>query len=257
MRISIFQKKNLNTYKDEYKKIIKVLNNKCLIYDNNSYSYFEFINSFLFHQWKYRGTYLDCYSYLESIGIYINNSKKINEDSFFSFLEFLQNIQVLMESFKKFKSVTFSDKASSVLFHNIPLIVEENGYSFFDIDDQVYLLKKDIMYDDLLELVPSDLYDLFMSYQTINNNGIKMKRILLLKIFNLMGDDYKSYNPSIYSTIKIIINKMGIMGEVDSKYKNLSTYKLRKYYDYCYKMMIYLVQSREIMKCREEIKMIA
>ena len=162
-----------------------------------------------------------------------------------------------MESIKKFKSVTFSDKASSVLFHNIPLIVEDNGYNFYDIDDQVYLLKKDIMYDDLLELVPSNLYDLFMSYQTISNNGIKMKRILLLKIFNIMGDDYKSFNPSIYSMIKMIVNKMGIVGEVDSKYKNLSTYKLRKYYDYCYKMMIYLVQSKEIMKCKEEIKMIA
>jgi len=254
MRISIFQRQNQSTYKEEYKKIIKVLSSKCIFYENTSYNYFEFINSYLFHQWKYRGTYLDCYSYLESIGVFINHTNKIHEDSFFSFLEFLQNIQVLMESIKKYKSVTYSAKASSVLFHNIPLLLEEYGYEFFDIDDKVYLLKKDIGYNDLMDLVPNDLYDLLMSYHTISNNGIKMKRILLLKIYQLMGDEYKSYNPSIYMCIKTVVQKMGIQGDIDSKYKKLSHYKLRKYYDYCYKMMSYLIQSREIMKYREEIR---
>ena len=75
MRIPIFLKENKNTYKDEYLQIIKVLSSKCLIYEKNSYSYFEFINSYLFHNWEYRGTYLDVYSYLESIGINLNNKK--------------------------------------------------------------------------------------------------------------------------------------------------------------------------------------
>ena len=150
MRISIFQIHNKKSFKEEYSKIIKILSSKCVLYEKNSYSYFDFMNTYLFHLWNYRGTYLDCNSYLESIGIYINNTRKINEESFLNFLEFLLNIQLLMESMKKYKSVLFSDKANSILFHNVPLLIEDLGYSPYTIDDKVYLLPKDVFYEDLL-----------------------------------------------------------------------------------------------------------
>ncbi|MBR4693234.1 MAG: DUF2551 domain-containing protein [Bacilli bacterium] len=252
MRIPIFLKENKNTYKDEYLQIIKVLSSKCLIYEKNSYSYFEFINSYLFHNWEYRGTYLDVYSYLESIGINLNN-KKIHEENFLSFLEFILNINLLLES-KKYKSITFSDKASSILFHNIPIIIDNLGYSIYDIDDKIYILNKDIEYDNLMELVPNDLYPLIMSYNLPSNKGIKMKRIILNKIYNIINDKYKVYNPSVYSSIKTIITKMGIIGDIDKKYKSLSTYKLKKYYDYCLEMIIYLVKSKAIYEFRDEVK---
>ena len=53
MRIPILLKDNKNTYKDEYNKILKVLNSKCIVYEKNNYNYFEFVNTFLFHHWKY------------------------------------------------------------------------------------------------------------------------------------------------------------------------------------------------------------
>jgi len=252
MRIPIFLKENKNTYKDEYIKIIKTLSSKCIIYEKNSYSYFEFINSYLFHHWEYRGTCLDIYSYLESIGVNLN-SRKIHEESFISFLEFILNINLLLES-KKYKSITFSDKASSILFHNIPLIVDGLGYSIYDIDDKIYILNKNIEYDNLMELVPNDLYSLIMSYNLPCNKGIKMKRIILNKIYNIINDKYKSYNPQVYSSVKTIIFKMGIIGEIDKKYKSLSTYKLKKYYDYCLEMIIYLVKSKTIYEFRDEVK---
>lgn len=256
MRISIFQLNNKSTFKEEFSKIMKVLGSKCVLYNKSSYNYFDFINTYLFHHWKYRGTYLDCNSYLEFIGVPMN-FKKITEEGFLNFLEFLLNIQLLMESMKSFKSVTFSDAANSVLFHNVPLLIESMGYQAFDMDDKVTLLKRDIDYEDLMDLVPDDLYELLLSYNMIENNGIKTKRILLNKIYNIMClniDKYKSLNNSIFMSIKTVITKMGVIGDMDKKYLSLSSYKVRKYYDYCFQMMCYLIKSESIFKYRDEIK---
>ena len=248
MRKPIFFLPNKSTYKEEYNKIMKVLSSKCILYEKESYSYFDFVNTYLFHQWKYRGTSIDLNSYLKSIGV----SSKIKEESFLNFLEFLLNINLLFES-KKYKSVIFNDKAKSILFHNIPLIVDEMGYSIYDIDDKICILKKDIMYEQLMELVSNDLYDLLMSYQSIENNGLKMKRMILQKIYESLGD-YKQYNTGIYISIKTIVTKMGIIGDIDPKYKGISRYKMKKYYDYCFEMICYLIESQKINQYNEDIK---
>ncbi len=257
MRISIFQKNNHTTYKEEYSKIIKVLNSKCITYDKKNYTYFDFINTYLFHHWKYRETFLSCTEYLNFIGVDINH-KKINEESFINFIEFLLNIQLLLESMKKQNdTVKFSQESYSILFHNIPLILERYGYQAYDLDDKVLIYKNTLEYEELLNIVPDDIYELLLSYNHIDNNGIRMKRIILNKIYNYIEKDidkYKSYNNSIYQSIKLVIMKMGVIGNIDKKYLKLTNYKLKKYYDYCFHMMCYLIQSEEIYKYKEEIK---
>ena len=77
MRISIFNLNNKTSYKEEYLKILKILNSKCISFKNKKYTYFEFTNEYLFNNWKYRETFLDIYEYLEFIGIKINTKKII------------------------------------------------------------------------------------------------------------------------------------------------------------------------------------
>ena len=257
MRISIFNLDNKTNYKSEYIKIIKILNSKCIEYKNKNYNYFEFINNFLFNNWKYRGTYVDLYEYLEFIGVNIN-TKKISLDSFLNFIEFLLNIQLLLESIKHFNdNVIFNTKSKSVLFHNIPLILENLDYEAYDLDDRVVIYKKDIIYSDLLDEVSDDIKELLLSYNNVNNNGIKTKRIILNKIYNYILSDinkYKNYNTSVFNSCKLIITKMGVISDVDKKYSGLSNYKLRKYYDNCFKMMCYLINSEFVYKIRDEVK---
>ncbi len=257
MRKTIFNIDNKNNYKDEYKKIIKVLSSKCIVLDKNKYNYFDYINKYLFNNWNYRDTFIDVYSYLNFIGINISN-KKINEKSFFNLLEFLLNIQLVFESNKYLKDNTiFNSTSYSVLFHNIPIILDKYGYEAYDLDDRVLIYKKDFSYEELFDLVPDDIYESILYYNNINNRGIKIKRIILNKIYNYMIKDidlYKSYNSTVFSSIKIVINKMGIIGDIDKKYKSISNYKLRKYYDNCFKMMCYLIVTKNIYKYRDEIK---
>ncbi len=257
MRISIFNLNSKTTYKDEYHKIVKVLSSKCLTYDKKNYTFFEFVDMYLFNSWKYRGTYLDVYSYLEFIGVNLNN-KKITDEAFINFLEFLLNIVLLLESMKHYnENVIFNQTSRSILFHNIPIILEQYGYEAYDLDDKVLIFKKDINYEDLYNILPDDIYELLLSYNNINNNGIKTKRLILNKIYNYIIKDpekYKNYNSPIFSSIKTIITKMGVVGEIDKKYSNLSNYKLRKYYDNCFQMMNYLIETENIYKYRDEIK---
>lgn len=257
MRISIFNLNNNDTYKDEYIKIIKVLNSKCITMQRKTYSYFEYINTYLFNNWKYRNTYIDCYEYLKFIGVNVN-SKKISLDGFINLIEFILNIQILIESNKYYNdNTTYSVPAKSIIFHNIPLILDKLNYQAYDLDDKVMIFKKDIDYEDLFNIVPDDINELILSYSNINNNGIKTKRIILNKLYNYLLVDYekyKSYNSSIFSSIKLVINKIGVIGDIDKKYQNLSNYKLRKYYDYCFNMITYLLRTETINKYKEELK---
>lgn len=257
MRMSIFNLNNNDTYKDEYIKIIKVLNSKCITIQKKTYSYFDYINTYLFNNWKYRNTYIDCYEYLRFIGVNVN-SKKISLDAFINLIEFILNIQILIESNKYYNDNTiYNVPAKSIIFHNIPLILDKLNYQAYDLDDKVMIFKKDIDYEDLFSIVPDDINELILSYSNINNNGIKTKRIILNKLYNYLLSDiekYKSYNSSIFSSIKLVINKMGVVGDIDKKYQNLSNYKLRKYYDYCFNMMTYLLRTEAINKYKEELK---
>ena len=209
MRISIFNLNNNDTYKDEYIKIIKVLNSKCITMQRKTYSYFEYINTYLFNNWKYRNTYIDCYEYLKFIGVNVN-SKKISLDGFINLIDFILNIQILIESNKYYNdNTTYSVPAKSIIFHNIPLILDKLNYQAYDLDDKVMIFKKDIDYEDLFNIVPDDINELILSYSNLNNNGIKTKRIILNKLYNYLLVDYekfKSYYSSIFSSIKLVIN---------------------------------------------------
>ena len=137
------------------------------------------------------------------------------------------------------------------------MILDKLDYQAYDLDDKVVIFKKNIDYEDLFSIVPDDINELILSYSNINNNGIKIKRIILNKLYNYILSDidkYKSFNSSVYQSIKLVITKMGVVGEIDKKYQNLSNYKLRKYYDYCFNMMTYLLRTETINKYKEELK---
>ena len=257
MRKTIFNLDNKINIKEEYNKIIKVLNSKCVIYKKRSYTYFDFINDYIFNNWEYRSTYIDLYEYFNYLGINIK-SKSINENSFLNLIEFILNIELFIENNPYYSdNVTISTKCRSIIQHNLYLILDSMDYEAYKLDDKIIISKKNLDYDSLTSFLGNNIYELLLSYNNINNNGIKTKRIILNKIYDYICKDidkYKNYNSTVFTSIKFIVTKLGIDGEIDKKYKNISLYKLRKYYDYCYSMMIYLIRSEIILKYRDEIR---
>ena len=257
MRKNIFNIDNKINIKDEYNKIIKVLGTKCVLYKKHSYSYFDFINIFIFNNWEYRSTYIDLYDYLNSLGINIK-TKKINTKSFLNLLEFLLNIELFLENNKYYSdNVTISTQCRSILQHNIYLILDSLEYEAYKLDDKIIIYKKNIDFNSIKEIVPDNIYDLLLSYNDFNNNGIKIKRIILYKIFEYINKDYdkyKNYNSTVLTSVKFIVNKLGVDGDIDRKYKDMSLYKLKKYYDYCFTLMVYLIRSEIVLKYRDEIR---
>ncbi len=257
MRNSIFQLESQKTYKDEYSKMLKVLMSKCVSFKKKEYTYFDYINEHLFNNWKFRGTYIDCYEYLESIGVNLR-SKKINRENFLNFIEFLCNMQLLTSSLKYYSEDTkYSVQCKSILVHNIKVLLDSYGYEAYSLEDRILILEKNLDYDSLMNILPDDIYECLLSYKDMNNSGIKMKRLILYKIYDYMSKDiekYKNYNTSLFNSIKLIITKLGVIGEIDKKYVGITNYKLRKYYDSCYHMMTYLIQTEKVLKEKEQLK---
>lgn len=257
MRKTIFNLDNKINIKDEYIKIIKVLSNKCVLYKKRSYSYFDFVNTFIFNNWEYRATFIDLYDYLKHLGVNIK-SKKISNNSFLNLLEFLLNIEYFIENNNYYSdNVTINTQCRSIVQHNIYLILESLDYESYRLDDKIIICKKNLDFNNLEEILPDDIYELLLSYNNINNNGIKTKRIILNKIYQYINnnyDKYKNYNSTVLTSVKFIVNKLGIDGEIDKKYKDLSLYKLKKYYDYSFTMMVYLIRSEIVLKYRDKVR---
>ena len=257
MRKTIFNLDNKINIKDEFIKIIKVLSNKCVLYKKRSYSYFDFVNTFIFNNWEYRSTFIDLYDYLKHLGVNLK-SKKISNNSFLNLLEFLLNIEYFIENNKYYSdNVTINTQCRSIVQHNIYLILESLDYESYRLDDKIIICKKNLDFNNLEEILPDDIYELLLSYNNINNNGIKTKRIILNKIYQYINNDYdkyKNYNSTVLTSVKFIVNKLGIDGEIDKKYKDLSLYKLKKYYDYSFTMMVYLIRSEIVLKYRDKVR---
>ena len=131
MRKTIFNLEDKINIKDEYLKILKVLNTKCVIYNKKNYTYFDFVNNFVFNNWEYRGTYIDVYDYLDHIGINLKN-KKISNNSFLNLLEFLLNVELFIEKNTYYSdNVIISTQCRSILQHNIYLILDNLGYEAY------------------------------------------------------------------------------------------------------------------------------
>ena len=257
MRKTIFNLDNKINIKDEYIKIIKVLSNKCVLYKKRSYSYFDFVNTFIFNNWEYRSTFIDLYDYLKHLGVNVK-SKKISNNSFLNLLEFLLNIEYFIENNNYYSdNVTINTQCRSIVQHNIYLILESLDYESYRLDDKIIICKKNLDFNNLEEILPDDIYELLLSYNNINNNGVKTKRLILNKIYQYINnnyDKYKNYNSTVLTSVKFIVNKLGIDGEIDKKYKDMSLYRLKKYYDYSFTMMLYLIRSEIVLKYRDKVR---
>lgn len=261
MRKSIFEIENRLDIRKEFDTLMDALYEKdTIIYDDRWMSFFSFFNKYIFNLWKYRDTFTNLYDYLEYLGItdrVIKNYDNLTNESFLNFLELLLNLLLVTEKNIGLKNINFQNiKTKNILPHNIPLILEKMNYEWYSEGDTIRIRKRDADVDSILEIVPEDISLLLLAYNDIRNNNIDSKKSILKKIDLYIDSNkkrYKSISKDLLDSIETIVNKMGINHEAKEKpYGDLSDSELCQWYDKCFKMMIHLIRTEDIIEIKKE-----
>lgn len=261
MRKSIFEIENRLDIKKEFESLIDALYEKeTIYYDHGFMSFFRFLNEYVFNLWEYRDTFTELEEYLEHIGItnrVINKYDVLTKETFLNFLELLMNLLLVIEKNIGLNKISFQNiKTKNIISHNVPLILEKMNYELYTEEDTIRIRKRDADVDSVLELVPEDISLLLLSYNDIRNSNVDSKKTILKKV-DLYIDKYKSKYKSIgkdlLDSIETIVNKMGINHVSDElPFSNLSDSELCEWYDKCFKMMIHLIRTEDIIKIKKE-----
>ena len=219
-----------------------------------------FLNRHVFNLWKYRDTFIELKDYFEFIGIdesTLNGYRKVDEEAFLNFLELLINLMKVIDKDIGLDEIDFENlKVEKILPHNIPLILEKMNYELYFDEDKICIRKRDADVDSVLNLVPEDISLLLLSYNDIRNNNIDSKKTILKKIDLYIDSNkqkYKSIGKELLDSIDTIVNKMGINHKPDeSPYNKLTETELCVWYDKCFKMMIHLIRTEEIIEIKKE-----
>ena len=261
MRKSIFEIENRLDIEKEFEKLIKALFEEDTIYYNyRDMSFFEFLNEYVFNLWEYRDTFTDLDDYLEHIGItsrIINKCDVLTKEIFLNFLELLINLLLVIEENIGIKNVYFRNiKTKNIISHNVPIILEKMNYELYSEENTMRIRKRDADVDSILDLVPEEISYLLLSYNDIRNNNIESKKTLLKKIdlyIDTNKSKYKKIGKELLDSIETIVNKMGINHQSkEPSFNNLSDYELSEWYDKCFKMMIHLIRTEDIIKIKKE-----
>lgn len=261
MRKSIFEIENRLDIEKEFEKLIKALFEEDTIYYNyRDMSFFEFLNEYVFNLWEYRDTFTDLDDYLEHIGItsrIINKCDVLTKEIFLNFLELLINLLLVIEEKIGIKNVYFRNiKTKNIISHNVPIILEKMNYELCSEENTMRIRKRDADVDSILDLVPEEISYLLLSYNDIRNNNIESKKTLLKKIdlyIDTNKSKYKKIGKELLDSIETIVNKMGINHQSkEPSFNNLSDYELSEWYDKCFKMMIHLIRTEDIIKIKKE-----
>ena len=261
MRKSIFEIENRLDIEKEFEKLIKALFEEDTIYYNSyDMSFFEFLNEYVFNLWEYRDTFTDLDDYLEHIGItsrIINKCDVLTKEIFLNFLELLINLLLVIEEKIGIKNVYFRNiKTKNIISHNVPIILEKMNYELYSEENTMRIRKRDADVDSILDLVPEEISYLLLSYNDIRNNNIESKKTLLKKIdlyIDANKRKYKEIGKELLDSIETIVNNMGINHQSKKfPFNNLSDYELSEWYDKCFKMMIHLIRTEDIIKIKKE-----
>lgn len=259
--MSIFELENRLDVRKEFDSIVSALNQKDTIFYDGSYmSFHHFLNKYIFNLWEYRDTFTDLDEYLEHIGIsnrMISGYDSLKKESFLNFMELLLNLLLVIDYKIGMDNVDFINiKTKNILPHNIPIILEKMNYEIYNYEDTVRIRKRDADVDSILDIVPKNVSELLLSYNDIRNNNIDSRKSILKKIdvyIDKNKSKYKSYDQKLLDSIDTIMNKMGINHEPDEyPYNELKENDLIEWYDKCFKMMIHLIRTEDIIKIKKE-----
>lgn len=259
MRKSIFEIENRLDIKLEYERLKSAFFEEDTIgYNGCLLSMYDFLEDYVFNSWRYRDTFTSQQEYLENLGISLYE-ETIAEEEFLYFLEYLLNIWNTARLIINFNSISFySQKVKNIIDHNIPIILEKMNYTINKNIEIVTIIKRDADVDSVLEIVEENCAELLLEYNDIRNNTYESKKRILKELDLYIEEEkniYKSYDKTLYDTIQIIVNKMGINHPINElPYMKFTKTELIEWYDRCFKCIIHILRCKNIVDINNQRK---
>lgn len=259
MRKSIFEIENRLNINKEYERLIDSLFEESSIYYNHQFmDFYSFIDEYVFNLWDNRDTFTSLDEYMEHIGVN-KYQTSLSEVSFLNFLELLLNLSDTIKRKIGINSISFNSiKVKNIIEHNVPIILEKMNYQFVEYNNKICIIKRDADVDSILNIVPENIAELLLSYNDIRNNTKESKISILKSIDVYLETDenkksFKSIDSKLVDSIGTITNRMGINHPINVEpYLSLSETDIINWYDKCFKMMIHLIRTREIIQIKKE-----
>lgn len=251
MRKSIFDIEIRIDLKYEFEILKNILNERDTVFYNNFFhTLYDLLNDEIFPIWKYKGAFVDFDDFCYRLNIDWEHSY-ISHENFLNLLELLVNLWTLVDfQFTKEQQRSWSKKVIGYMQLNLPLIIEKMNYQIIEDKDKLRIVKRDSDVDSILDIAPSNCSNLLLDYNDIRNNTIESKR-KILKDLDLYIEknkrSFQSLNNDTYTSIQIIVNKMGVNHPIDEEpYSSFNEQELIDWYDKCFKLIIHLIRAKEV-----------
>lgn len=245
-------------FNKEFKKISALFHSNIIYHTGYGYSVEIAVNS-VFHEWKGRGSCINCPDMRQEIGIdAILKQNEISPDDIILCLEYYVNILNIFTTKWLPASQEYSVNSNlSLLQANIDLLLEHMNFMKHDLEEEekILLLPKDPAAISVAETAPKDIAFAILKYNHASLKGqLEEKRRLLQSIANeyeaLLNNPPTGFG-EYFKTVKGLLNNLNIRhNNKAGKNKNdlvinASPKALENNYDELYQMLLFCVLTKD------------
>jgi len=245
-------------FNKEFKKISGLFHGNIMYNMGYGYSVEIAVNG-IFHQWKGRGSCINCPDMRQELGIdTILKQNEISPDDIILCLEYYVNIlNIFATKWLPLSSGYEVNNSLSLLQTNIDLLLEHMNFMKHNIEEEekILLLPKDPAAISVAEIASKDIAFAILKYNHASLKGqLEEKRRLLQSIANeyeaLLNNPPTGFG-EYFKTVKGLLNNMNIRhNNKTGKNKNdlvtnISPKMLESNYDELYQMLLFCVLTKD------------
>lgn len=245
----IIENSQIDLYK-EYTRVKKLFSDKYIYVVRTQYTIEEYIDKYLFINWKHRKTCLSLTDFYNSFDIprdiYSDDKKEI-----LLYFEFVFNMSVLAFTIEEFQQTV------KIIFSNIKQTLDAVNCKIYEENDKYTIVEKSEIVTNAASKYP-DTASKIIEYKSISLQGkLHRKKELLTSIAakfeavrcSLKQNGYKD----LQDDVGFLLNNLNIRHNNEDAIKKLSATELETWYDKTYDLMLLALLSLEHINVKNDI----
>ncbi len=246
----IIENSQVDLYK-EYTRVKKLFSDKYIYVVRTQYTIEEYIDKYLFTNWKHRKTCLSLTDFYNSFDIpkdiYSDDKKEI-----LLYFEFVFNMAVLAWTIKEFQ------QTAEIIFSNIKQTLDSVNCKISSIEEDKYVIReKSEIVTNAASKYP-DAASKIIEYKSISLQGnLERKKELLnaiaAKFEAVRGRLKQNGYKDIQDDVGFLLNSLNIRHNNEDAIKKLSAAEIETWYDKTYDLMLLALLSVEHIDAKNKI----